>query len=190
MKNKWVNEMEVNLTSIETTLRDIMLTKVGQALKSMSEIEKECGQFDVKEKVSFYEVTYENEHERPADLIWYAIKNASTDSNTASTLMFGFMLNWERLRTGHTFNGNTEYYGVQGFTYMVVTTSASVQGQSTSWFIQPWSTTENPTKYNMNYYSKADKAILTTYTGKYYFQVGTSYEWGAYWLPEVESEGE
>ena len=179
--------MEFNLTSVETTLRDIMLTKVGQALKSLSGIEKEGGQFDVESKVSSYEVTYENEHERPADLIWYAIKNASTDNNEAYTLMFGFMLNWERLRTGHTFNGNTQYYGVQGFTYI---SSSTLQGPATSWFTEPWSTTENPSKYNMNYYSKVDGAVLTVYSGKYYFQASTSYEWGAYWLPEVESEGE
>lgn len=182
--------MEVNLTSVETTLRDIMLTKVGQALKSASGLEKEGGQFDVKSKVSSYEVTYENEHERPADLIWYAIKNAASAVEEAGTLMFGFMLNWERLRTGETHSRNSQYYGVQGFTYINSTATPSIQGQATSWFIQPWTTTENPSKYNMNYYSKADKAVLTTYTSTYYFQEGSSYEWGAYWLPEVESEGE
>ena len=182
--------MEVNLTSIETTLRDIMLTKVGQALKSAGGIEMESGDFTLEEDASQPTISFSDTHEKPPALviIQYDTNDDSKLVSNQSMMSFLFLYIKDVVKNVHVLNG-VGYWGfVAGSVYY-----NGGQGYSglNSVLHYTYAQTSFTGKNSPGTYVTKD-AITPIYpsgaTARYY-TAGIKYKWFAYWLPETESEG-
>ena len=174
-----------------TTLADLLGLEVGDIVASGGGggIESESGSFVVETQNAEFNVLYSKAHEKPANLIWYAKKNADGDINDAKAIMFGIMLDWEGIRTGKTYNQRTQYYGINAAVYMGTSSTPAVQGITTSWFIKSIEDLSGAnSKYSMLYYSHTTGITFAVTSTTPRFLVGDEYEWGAYWLPTVGTE--
>lgn len=189
--------MEVNLTSVETTLRDIMLTKVGQALKSASlGIEMESGSFTAPyPKVSEYSVTFANSHTDAPNMVVLLLDEAETydESGYANNDIHAFVYNyWGNYAPTPWASNTLKLYG-DVFIWHYSTSATPHVANTNVILYAPF----NPDEVGVTtvathpaYYVSKDGFTAKNPISTKYFKDGSKYNWFAFWLPEKESEGE
>lgn len=189
--------MEVNLTSIETTLRDIMLTKVGQALKSASSgIEMEEGSFTAPSpKVSDYSVVFANEHTKEPNLVVALLDAAEEYVEADYTVndVHGFIYNyWGGYIDCPWATATLKLYGnVNMLWYSTSNTPRVANTHIVLYFpfVEEEVGVTTIATHPAYYVNKNGFKITNPITTKY-LQAGSKYNWCAFWLPEKESEVE